>query len=177
MNSMPLRIRPVNAHVRAGDADREAVADELTRHCADGRLTPDELSERLDGVFGARTLGELATLTGDLPRARPGTERRRRFGRLPTLTVIATLLFVLVFAAGLAGVAAQEPLAALLVLLVAFACLLVALVALVPVLLALAPVVALGVIVHRIKRRVEQAGGSSPLPVGPSAVPTGRRPG
>jgi hypothetical protein len=174
---MQLRIRPVNAHVRAGDADREAVADELTRHCADGRLTPDELSERLDGVFGARTLGELATMTGDLPRVRPGIERRRGSGRLPALAVLATLLCVLVFAAGLAGVAAQEPLAALLVLLVVLACLLVALVVLVPVLLALAPVVALGVVLHRIKRRLEHAGGGSPLPVGPSAWPTGRRPG
>ena len=33
---------------------------------ADGRLTPDELDERLEAALSARTLGELAPLTADL---------------------------------------------------------------------------------------------------------------
>ena len=38
----------------------------------DGRLTPDELDERLEAVLSSRTLGELAVLTADL-MAGPGT--------------------------------------------------------------------------------------------------------
>jgi hypothetical protein len=34
--------------VRASEADRERVADQLREHAGDGRLTPDELAERLD---------------------------------------------------------------------------------------------------------------------------------
>jgi uncharacterized protein DUF1707/cell wall-active antibiotic response 4TMS protein YvqF len=53
--------------VRASDADRERVAVELRGHMADGRLTLDELSDRLDAAYGARTVGELEALTRDLP--------------------------------------------------------------------------------------------------------------
>ena len=54
-------------YIRASDADRERTAVSLRRHCGEGRLTADELSERLEAAYGARTLGELARLTTDLP--------------------------------------------------------------------------------------------------------------
>ena len=38
-------------NVRVGDADREAVAAQLREHYADGRLTLEELNERLDQTF------------------------------------------------------------------------------------------------------------------------------
>ena len=53
--------------IRASDADRERVAVELRGHMAEGRLTLDELSERLDAAYRARTVGELEELTRDLP--------------------------------------------------------------------------------------------------------------
>ena len=57
---------PPPPQLRASDADRERVA-ELLRHAAgDGRLTFEELDERLDEAYAARTHSELATLTGDL---------------------------------------------------------------------------------------------------------------
>lgn len=64
---------------RAGDADRERVAGLLRDAHAEGRLDVDELSSRLDATFAAKTFGELAALTADLPptRARsrpPGSE-------------------------------------------------------------------------------------------------------
>jgi DUF1707 SHOCT-like domain/2TM domain len=59
---------PEPAH-RASDAEREAVADRLRRAAAEGRLDPDELEERLGRAYGARTVGELAPLTADLPAA------------------------------------------------------------------------------------------------------------
>ena len=68
--------------VRAGDGDRERVALILRDHCADGRLTPEELDERLERVYGARTRQELARLTADLPGPEPraaATGRRRLF--------------------------------------------------------------------------------------------------
>src|SRR4029077_12003847 len=38
-------------NVRVGDADREAVAAQLREHYADGRLTLEELNERIDQTF------------------------------------------------------------------------------------------------------------------------------
>lgn len=53
--------------LRAGDADRDRVAELLRRHYADGRLTSDEFSQRTDAAYAARTYGELDALTTDLP--------------------------------------------------------------------------------------------------------------
>ena len=54
-------------HLRAADADRTAVADVLGRHMAAGRLTVAEYEERLTRAYAAKTYGELAELTTDLP--------------------------------------------------------------------------------------------------------------
>ena len=69
--------------VRASDADRERVADRLRDHAGAGRLTPDELGERLDVVYAARTVGELDTVLADLPGDPPVPElvRRRAIAR------------------------------------------------------------------------------------------------
>ena len=56
-------------NVRVGDADREAVAAQLREHYADGRLTLEELNERLDQAFAAKTKADLSTVTRDLPQA------------------------------------------------------------------------------------------------------------
>jgi hypothetical protein len=53
--------------IRASDEDRQRVVDLLQRHTAAGRLTLDEFTERVGDVYSARTLGDLATLTRDLP--------------------------------------------------------------------------------------------------------------
>lgn len=57
------------AHLRASDADRAAVAEVLGAHMSAGRLTVAEYDERLAAAYGARTYGELAALTTDLPTA------------------------------------------------------------------------------------------------------------
>jgi hypothetical protein len=56
-----------NPEIRASDADRDRVAAALREHCAQGRIAVDELNERLDLVYGARTLGDLQKVTSDLP--------------------------------------------------------------------------------------------------------------
>ncbi|MFE7269822.1 DUF1707 domain-containing protein [Streptomyces sp. NPDC057623] len=53
--------------LRASDADRERVAEVLQDALAEGRLDMEEFEERLDATYKARTYGELAPLTRDLP--------------------------------------------------------------------------------------------------------------
>ena len=53
--------------VRASDAEREDVSRQLSAHAAAGRLTPEELDERLDAAYAARTQGDLKRLLDDLP--------------------------------------------------------------------------------------------------------------
>jgi uncharacterized protein DUF1707 len=64
--------------LRVGDAERDAAAADLGEHYAAGRLSLDELNERLDAVFSSKTFGHLTRIMADLPgpgrlpwRARP----------------------------------------------------------------------------------------------------------
>jgi hypothetical protein len=57
--------------LRASHEDRDRVAEILRVAAGDGRLTAAELDERLEAALTARTHGELARLTADLP-AVPG---------------------------------------------------------------------------------------------------------
>ena len=58
-------------HLRASDAEREALVTDLRHHAAAGRLTTDELEERTGAAYAATTRGELVALCHDLPDARP----------------------------------------------------------------------------------------------------------
>jgi hypothetical protein len=53
--------------LRVGDADRQRVVAELQRHFIDGRLTSEELGERVSEALKARTFGDLAMPLQDLP--------------------------------------------------------------------------------------------------------------
>ncbi|MEE1927985.1 DUF1707 domain-containing protein [Streptomyces sp. TRM 70351] len=53
--------------LRASHADREAVAEVLREAAGDGRLDLEELEERLERAFAAKTYGELEPLVSDLP--------------------------------------------------------------------------------------------------------------
>jgi hypothetical protein len=73
-------VRPsAEAEVRASDADRDRVADILREALAEGRLDAEEHSERLDGVYAAKTMGQLEPLVRDLPQpgARPAAAPAR----------------------------------------------------------------------------------------------------
>jgi hypothetical protein len=61
-------------HLRAADSDRAAVAAQLGEHMSAGRLSVAEYDERLARTYAARTYGELAALTADLPQS--AVERR-----------------------------------------------------------------------------------------------------
>lgn len=63
--------RPVaEADVRASDADRDRIAEILREALAEGRLDTEEHAERIDAVYRAKTMGELAPLVRDLPAGR-----------------------------------------------------------------------------------------------------------
>jgi hypothetical protein len=55
--------------MRASHEDRDRVMDALRVAGGDGRLSAEELDTRLERALSARTLGELAGLTTDLPNA------------------------------------------------------------------------------------------------------------
>src|SRR3954471_28424 len=68
---------PDSPGLRASDAEREHVAEALRRHHLDGRLDTEELQERLERAYAARTTGELAPLLADLPGEREPARRPR----------------------------------------------------------------------------------------------------
>jgi Domain of unknown function (DUF1707) len=81
------------ATLRASDADREQTAERLRKATAEGRLLAEELEERLETAFTARTYGELDAVVADLPGV---TVRRRERPRSQVLTPVHVIaLFIL----------------------------------------------------------------------------------
>jgi hypothetical protein len=93
---------PVTPSTRASDAEREKTSQRLREHAAAGRLTMDELSERLDRTYAARTQGELSELVVDLPS--PSRSVRRRHpalrGQLHAYLLVNLMLIVVWAATG-----------------------------------------------------------------------------
>lgn len=58
-------------NLRVSDAEREHAAGVLRRAAGDGRITFEELDDRLAAAYAARTYGDLAAVTEDLPEAGP----------------------------------------------------------------------------------------------------------
>ena len=94
------------ATLRASDADRERIAERLRHATAEGRLLAEELEERLEQTFAARTYGELDAVVADLP----GTTVRRHDRSQPVpwlrpipmiigLVLLAPVLFSILLAA------------------------------------------------------------------------------
>jgi hypothetical protein len=53
--------------LRIGDAERDATMTQLREHFVAGRLTFDELTERIDLALAAKTQGQIDGLMADLP--------------------------------------------------------------------------------------------------------------
>src|SRR5271166_1273232 len=80
--------------LRVSDAERDAVLRTLGDHAAVGRLTLDELEERSGRALAAKTRGELATLTSDLPKeagAAEGAPAPVPAGRKPVRWMVAVM--------------------------------------------------------------------------------------
>ncbi len=83
--------------MRISDADRDRVASILGNALAEGRLSPEEHSARIDAVFAAKTQADLLPAVRDLPGAvgavaagtgRPGQLEHGRPGRMVALVSV-----------------------------------------------------------------------------------------
>lgn len=102
-------------YMRVSDADREQVAERLRENFAAGRLTSEELDERLAAALSAKTVGDLRALMTDLPEPAPvgppaGQERpdwtnRQVYGyrRVPRLMPLALILLLAIIVLPSAG--------------------------------------------------------------------------
>jgi DNA-binding PadR family transcriptional regulator len=61
------RSRAADDHIRVSDRDRERATARLRDSFAEGRLTREELDERITAALTARTVGDLRRVTADLP--------------------------------------------------------------------------------------------------------------
>jgi hypothetical protein len=107
--------------MRASDADRDRIADVLRDAHADGRLDYDDLLERLDASYTAKTYGDLDRLVADLPRTasqpttrpveRPGVRRpappaRRPSGGPTNGMAVASMILGIVWAGWIGSILA-----------------------------------------------------------------------
>jgi DUF1707 SHOCT-like domain/Cell wall-active antibiotics response LiaF, C-terminal len=86
-----------DASLRVSDAERDVTLKQLQEHAAVGRLTLDELEDRASQALAAKTRGDLAVLTSDLPSsasappAAAGAPSLASTGRKPVRWMIAVL--------------------------------------------------------------------------------------
>ena len=64
-------LEPDPSRLRISDDDRHRVAEILREAAGEGRLDIDELDQRLEATYAARTYGDLVPITADLPAALP----------------------------------------------------------------------------------------------------------
>ncbi|MDQ6914665.1 MAG: DUF1707 domain-containing protein [Actinomycetota bacterium] len=101
------RTGPADADFRASDAERERVAGSLREHAAAGRLSMDELTERLDQAYAGRTRGQLDAIVADLPERGPTspayTHRRAGLRAHARAFLAVNLLLIAIWATSGAG--------------------------------------------------------------------------
>lgn len=100
MTSLPTGSDPKS--LRASDRDRERTAEILREAAGDGRLGMDELDERLEAVYAAKTYGELEPIIKDLPHGEmarasapvvsPAATAPDRFGGTPTSSAAIAIM-------------------------------------------------------------------------------------
>jgi hypothetical protein len=99
--------------IRVGDVERDAAAAELGDHYAAGRLTIDELHDRLGLVLSARTRADLTHVLADLPTIRrparppaaasppPREEPADHAGRLAAVALLMVAILIWLFTVAL----------------------------------------------------------------------------
>ena len=109
--------------IRASDADRDRVTARLRENFAEGRLSQDELEERINDALNAKTFGDLRQVMIDLPEPAPAPRpagpmagpapyqmspyRRRRGPRLFPLLMIGVFVAFAASGGGAAAVAVK----------------------------------------------------------------------
>jgi Domain of unknown function (DUF1707) len=87
---------PYDRSLRAGDSDREAVAEILREQHVAGRLDADELQERVDRCYSAKTYADLDAVVADLPHEQPQPSRGRGPALWPRFAFVPLLLIAIV---------------------------------------------------------------------------------
>jgi hypothetical protein len=90
------RYGPHDRSLRAADSDREAVADILREQHVAGRLDTDELQERIDRCYAAKSYADLDAVLVDLPREQPQASRVRGLWLWPRFAFLPLVLVALV---------------------------------------------------------------------------------
>jgi hypothetical protein len=89
--------RPDAETLRAADADRHKIADQLKASLDEGRLSLGEYDDRVRQAYAARTYAELLILVADLPKpglsaaevtARRAAEVRREARKMPLALMV-----------------------------------------------------------------------------------------
>jgi VIT1/CCC1 family predicted Fe2+/Mn2+ transporter len=101
-----------HSQLRASDADRDTIVERLRKAAGEGRISSEELEERVDAALRARTYGELEWLIADLPRTDVARRRRPSLARstyvgagalaavtVPLVAMAIVIVFVLAAAA------------------------------------------------------------------------------
>jgi Domain of unknown function (DUF1707) len=78
--------------LRVSDRERDEATTLLRDHAAEGRLSPEELDERVERALAAQTGADLDAVLADLPRKRSVAERRDGVRGLTGLVTLAVLL-------------------------------------------------------------------------------------
>jgi hypothetical protein len=92
--------RDTDPRLRISNAERQDIADTLSKHYAEGRLDSNEFDERVSRVMNAKTRGDVAGVLDDLPRLGPPAPEprpRRRLG--PWILALLLVIFVASIAA------------------------------------------------------------------------------
>lgn len=78
------------SQLRISDTDRHRVAEVLREAAGEGRLTMDELDERLDSAYSAKVYADLVPLLADLPTSKqlPVPRPQAAVSRPPAGTVV-----------------------------------------------------------------------------------------
>jgi hypothetical protein len=108
---------PVRPGLRVSDAERAAAMDRLSAHAAAGRLSMEELEERVAATYAAVSTGDLSAVEADLPDLTPQPRRETRsngWAALPLMILALILVVLTILASVLVGHPVVLPLLALL---------------------------------------------------------------
>jgi hypothetical protein len=103
--------QPDPVHMRAADADRQKIADQLKAALDEGRLSLHEYDDRVAQAYAARTYADLLDLVTDLPApglnaaevsAQRRADLRREARKLPTALVVLWTIWAAIAAVNVA---------------------------------------------------------------------------
>jgi Domain of unknown function (DUF1707) len=87
---------PRDRSLRAADSDREAVAETLREQHVAGRIDSDELQERIERCYEAKSYADLDAIVADLPHEEPDPSRGRSMPAWPRFAFVALALVAIV---------------------------------------------------------------------------------